>query len=657
MINEKKSYNEIIRFIIKERKSFLIIAFILISFLLLTIFFYNDLIKEERKFFQNRIIANFNTKIDSTVSFIFKSISILKMDYQPGTTFYSSILDQVEQNSFINFAIILPSQSLILDISEDEIEEEKKQEAYLGYLSAYQAYKNNKFALAESYLLENIQTKGNYIYTAIESFKLLLKIYLETENFSQLSLYSNRALSYILFNNIRTQFVFEVLEILYNLNQNLNIKKGILIQAILLSKTFNLPIPKTYNLTKRIEIFPKYILDYISSQSFYKEYLTLKSTVNNTGIHFFSLLDQDNSIFINFLPTTNKVYTIIYSFNISQLSRIMEDNLKTYEFKYSIDIDDLVKEYEAYTLFKVSDITIGTYRKLYIAMYVRKSELLGYLSQKRYKITNLAFLILVFLIFFTILILFSFTLKEFTLNKLKSDFISIISHELKTPITAMQLMLETIIERYESFNDDKKLDYLGNIFKETERLLFLINNLLVYSRNEKNRQIILISSVNLSNILNDVVEFFKIDKKNMKIYIDFPENDIIIDADGHSLKQVFYNLIDNAYKYGKNDKKLEISVREEKNNVKIKFKDNGIGISNKELPFIFEKFYRGNETNFIPGTGLGLSLTKSIIEMHQGKIYVNSTLNIGTEFTIILPKKQKNIKRRFLNEPKENLTG
>ena len=143
----------------------------------------------------------------------------------------------------------------------------------------------------------------------------------------------------------------------------------------------------------------------------------------------------------------------------------------------------------------------------------------------------------------------------------------------------------------------------------------------------------------------------------VKFYIDFPENDIIIDADGHTIKQVFYNLIDNAYKYGKDEKKLEILLTEEKNYVKIKFKDNGIGIDSKELPFIFEKFYRGSETNFIPGTGLGLSLTKSIIEMHQGKITVNSSPGLGTEFTIILPKKQKNIKRRFLDESKENLTG
>jgi len=657
MINEKKSLDEIIKFIIKERKSFLIIATILIFFLVLSIFFYNDLIKEERTFFQNRIIANFNTKIESTVSFITKTILSLKMDNQSSATFYSSILSQIEQNYFINFALIFPNQSSILEISSKEIDAELREDAYLGYLSALQAYENNKFALAESYLLENIQTKGNFIYTTIESYKLLLKIYVETSNFSQLSIYSNRALSYILFNNIRMPFIFEILEIIYNLNQNKNIQKSILIQAIIFSKSFNLKIPETFNLNKNIENLQKYIVDYISSQSFLKEFLTLKSTVNNSGIHFFSLLDEDNSIFISFLPINPKYYTIIYSFNVKYLSRMMEDNLKTYEFKYSIDINEFIKEYDAYTLFKISDISVGTYRKLYMALYVRNSELLGYLSQKRYRITNLAFIILVFLIFVTIVILSSFTLKEFTLNKLKSDFISIISHELKTPITAIQLMLETMIDRYDSFDNNKKLDYLSNIFKETERLLFLINNLLVYSRNEKNKQSILISSVNLTQILKDVIEFFKIDKKTMKIYIDFPENDIIIDADGHTLKQVFYNLIDNAYKYGKDEKKLEILLTEEKNYVKIKFKDNGIGIDSKELPFIFEKFYRGSETNFIPGTGLGLSLTKSIIEMHQGKITVNSSPGLGTEFTIILPKKQKNIKRRFLDESKENLTG
>lgn len=659
MINEKKNINELIKFIIVERKQFFIIAIIIVFFLLIAIFFYNDLIKEERSFFQNRIIANFNTKIDSTSSFITKSILSLNLDLQSIYTFYSSILNQVEQNKYINFAIIFPSSNQIefTEISEKEIEIEKKEDAYLGYISALQAFQNKQYALAESYLLEIIQTKGNFIYTTLESFKLLLQIYKETENYSFLSIYANRSLSYILFNNIRTSLIIDLIELLYNLNENQNVRNSLLLQAVLFSKIYAIKIPENYNINRKIDIIPRYILDYITSQSFLKEYFTLKSTVNNTGIHFFSLLDQDNSLFISFLPLNKQNFTVIYSFNLAYLSQLMEDSFQTYEFKYSLSIDEFLKEQESYTLFKVSDISIGTYRKLYIGLYVRNSELLGYLSQKRYRATNIAFIILVFLIFTTILLLFSFTLKEFTLNKLKSDFISIISHELKTPITAIQLMLETIIDRGNSINENKKLDYLNNIFRETERLLFLINNLLVYSRNEKSKQSLIITEINIIDILNDVVEFFKIDKKSMKIYIDFPQNDIIIEADSHSLKQVFYNLIDNAYKYGKDEKKLEIVVIDEKNNIKIKFKDNGIGINSDELPYIFEKFYRGSETNFIPGTGLGLSLTKSIIEMHQGKISVTSTIGKGTEFTIILPKKQKNYKRRFFNESKENLIG
>ncbi|MFN3412264.1 MAG: sensor histidine kinase, partial [Exilispira sp.] len=458
-------------------------------------------------------------------------------------------------------------------------------------------------------------------------------------------------------NNIKTPLIIDIVEILYNINQNQNIKKSLMIQGIIFSKIYNLIIPENYNINPKKEIYQKYIIDYLTSQSFQKEFSTFKNTVNNTGIHFFSLLDQNNSIFISFIASNSQAYTVIYSFNLLYLSSLMIDNMKTYDFKFSLNIDEFTREIEAYTLFKIMDIGIGTYRKLYLALYVRNSELLGYLSQKRYRITNLAFFILVLFIFLTIIILVTFTLKEFSLNKLKSDFVSIVSHELKTPITAIQLMLETIIDRYTSLNDDKKLDYLTNIFKETERLLFLINNLLIYSRNEKNKQLISISTVNICQILKDVVEFFKIDKKSMKIDIDFPENNIIIEADGLSLKQVFYNLIDNAYKYSKENKYLKITVLDEKNIIKIKFKDNGIGISSNELPYIFEKFYRGNETNFIPGTGLGLSLTKSIVEMHQGKITVASNPGAGTEFTIILPKKQRNIKRRITNESKENLTG
>ncbi|HNV44022.1 MAG TPA: HAMP domain-containing sensor histidine kinase, partial [Exilispira sp.] len=144
--------------------------------------------------------------------------------------------------------------------------------------------------------------------------------------------------------------------------------------------------------------------------------------------------------------------------------------------------------------------------------------------------------------------------------------------------------------------------------------------------------------------------------KNLQFNIDIPVKEIIIDADGQSLKQVFYNLIDNSYKYSGDDKIINISINIDKNNIKIIFKDNGYGINPKDLPYIFEKFYRGSETNLVPGTGLGLSLTKSIIEMHQGKITVNSTLGEGTTFTIILPIKKKKVKGRP-NEPKEDLIG
>ncbi len=657
MINEKKSIDEIIKFIVNERKPFIIIAIILIIILILSIFYYYQLIKAERSFFQNRIIANYNAKIESSASFITKSILGLKIEHISNINFFYSMLNQLEQNSFINFSIIFPIHIPIQEITEKEIEIEKNEDVYLGYITALQAFENNKLALAESYLLENIQTKSNFIYITLESYKLLIQIYLKTKDISQLYTYSIRALSYIIFNNIKTPYIFDLLDNLYKLSDNENVKKSIIIQAIIFSKLYSLRLPDYFNLNEKINLVQKFIVDYLTSQSFLKEYLVLKSTVNNFGIHFFSLLDQKNSIFIYFLPIGSKLYPIIYSFDIPFLSKVMEDNYKTYEFKFSIDINEFIKEKEGYTLFKVSDISIGTYRKLYISMYVRNSELLGYLSQQRYRITNIAFLFLVFIIFVSITILFSFTLKEFKLNKLKSDFISIVSHELKTPITAIQLMLETIIDRYDSLNEQKKLDYLKNIFKETERLLFLINNLLVYSRSEKNKQFILFSQINIKQVLIDVIEFFKIDKKSMKIYVDFPENDIIIEADNHALKQVFYNIIDNAYKYGKDHKKLEIFLNEDKNNIKIKFKDNGVGISSKELPFIFEKFYRGSETNFIPGTGIGLSLTKSIIEMHQGKITVNSTLGVGTEFTIILPKKQKNVRRRILNDSKENLVG
>jgi signal transduction histidine kinase len=656
MITEKYNIKEILKFLFKERKSFLLIVFLLLFLLVVSIFFYNDLIVSERVFFENRIIENFNSKIDSTVSFIVNSIQNLNQQSNTSLfSFYSDLLGKVDSNSYINFAIIYPDFKNFVKLSEYEINEEKKEEAYLAYVSALQAYQNKQFQLAESYLLENIQTKSSFIYTSLLSFDLLFDIYKELGNLPQLEIYSNKALYHILLHKINTPLIYKLMQNFYIYNNSKKTRDTIIFQKRIFD-LFKLDNPENILSTAYALPFSKNVVDYLSSPSFEKEFYNFLHSIDKQKIYFFNLLDDKDAIFIGFVNLNSKNFPIIYSIDLTKLASLLSDSKNIYLFDFSMQYDSLPSQKESYSLYKTTDITIGSYRKLYAGMYVRSEEFYGYISKKRYKISNIAFLALLLIIFITITLLITFTLKEFTLNKLKSDFISIVSHELKTPITAMQLMLETIIVRYDKIDDNKKIDYMQKIFKETERLLFLINNLLAYSRSEKGKNTISYSEINIVEVLTEVLEFFKIDKKNLQFNIDIPKNEIIIDADGQSLKQVFYNLIDNSYKYSGDNKIINISINIDKNIIKIIFKDNGYGINPKDLPYIFEKFYRGSETNLVPGTGLGLSLTKSIIEMHQGKITVNSTLGEGTTFTIILPIKKKKVKGRP-NEPKEDLIG
>ncbi|HQM89785.1 MAG TPA: hypothetical protein PLI56_06595, partial [Exilispira sp.] len=306
MITEKYNIKEILKFLFKERKSFLLIVLLLLSLLVVSIFFYNDLIVSERVFFENRIIENFNSKIDSTVSFIVNSIKNLNQQLNTSLfSFYSDLLEKVDSNSYINFAIIYPDFKNFIKLSEYEISEEKKEEAYLAYVSALQAYQNKQFQLAESYLLENIQTKSSFIYTSLISFDLLFDIYKELKNLPQLEMYSNKALYHILLHKINTPLIYKLMQNLYIYNNSKKTRDSIIFQKRIFD-LFKLDNPENILSTAYALPFSKNIMDYLTSSSFEKEFYSFLNSVDNQEIYFFNLLDDNNAIFISFVNLNSK---------------------------------------------------------------------------------------------------------------------------------------------------------------------------------------------------------------------------------------------------------------------------------------------------------------------------------------------------------------
>ncbi|MCD4665454.1 MAG: HAMP domain-containing histidine kinase [Bacteroidales bacterium] len=228
--------------------------------------------------------------------------------------------------------------------------------------------------------------------------------------------------------------------------------------------------------------------------------------------------------------------------------------------------------------------------------------------------------------------------REKYLSKLRSDFVSNVTHELKTPLTSIYLFAESILLNRVKTKSDQK-EYLGIILKETERLKRLINNILDFSKREKGKLDYNFSEVNISELVKSAInnlDYWIIEKKFIvKTKI---EEDIIGYADPDALKQSIINLLSNAIKYSRDRKEIYVKLWKNEKLIYIEVKDKGIGIPVDQIDQIFNKFYRVENNNVTEsrGTGLGLTVVKDIVEAHKGKILVESKIDHSSKFTIVL---------------------
>ncbi len=229
------------------------------------------------------------------------------------------------------------------------------------------------------------------------------------------------------------------------------------------------------------------------------------------------------------------------------------------------------------------------------------------------------------------------------LDRLKSNFLSSISHELRTPLASIKAYVETLSDSAGEIDSNTERDFLATIYKESEHLERLLDELLDFSSIERGELRIKKEEVDLVETLNEIVSQFeeRANRKGVSLITAFEDTNLKIMADPRRIKQVFTNLIDNGVKYAKREGKsrfVKIMERVTGEEVTIVIEDNGIGISEEELPHIFERFFRGNEYAYtVEGSGLGLSIAKIIVEAHGGKIWVESTVNEGSKFYVKLP--------------------
>jgi signal transduction histidine kinase len=229
------------------------------------------------------------------------------------------------------------------------------------------------------------------------------------------------------------------------------------------------------------------------------------------------------------------------------------------------------------------------------------------------------------------------------LDRLKSEFVSSVSHELKTPLTTIKLLAHLLQQN--DVTEEEKLDYSKTIAVECDRQIDFVSNLLDLSRIESGAYKLRKTRVDIRELMSSWVdvERHRAASLNLRLTIDLPAGLPAARGDVEALRRVIRGLIDNAIKYTRAGGRIVISARETDDMIAIIVSDTGEGISEAHLPHIFEKFYRaGSEASEViavaPGVGLGLYLAQHIVGQLDGRLTVESTQGVGTTFTLLLPQ-------------------
>ncbi len=228
-----------------------------------------------------------------------------------------------------------------------------------------------------------------------------------------------------------------------------------------------------------------------------------------------------------------------------------------------------------------------------------------------------------------------------TADKMKNDFISTISHELRTPLTSIKGWGETLAFGYDENRDELTTKGLQVIVNEAGRLEGFVEELLDFSRLQSGRMTLRLAKTDIFAELDETVFTFRerAMREGIEVKYSIPDLPAPANADANRLKQVFMNILDNALKYSRPKSKIfvkaEFSSLDNDSAVKISIVDQGCGISKEDLPHVMEKFYKANVS--VRGSGIGLAVTNEIINLHKGKLEIDSEEGTGTLVTIYLP--------------------
>ncbi len=223
------------------------------------------------------------------------------------------------------------------------------------------------------------------------------------------------------------------------------------------------------------------------------------------------------------------------------------------------------------------------------------------------------------------------------LNRAKSEFVSIVSHEFRTPLTGIQGFSEMM--RDEALTLDEMREYAGDINKDAQRLNRMIDEMLDLDRMESGRMTIHRERMDLNSVVQEAVDRVRPNAPNHTLTLDLQSDLPQIQADPDRITQVASNLLNNAVKYSPTGGRITVTTHAEGDGLRLDVRDEGLGIPSEALETIFERFSRvdSQATKDIPGTGLGLPIVRQIVDLHGGKVWAESELGRGSVFHVVLP--------------------
>jgi signal transduction histidine kinase len=377
---------------------------------------------------------------------------------------------------------------------------------------------------------------------------------------------------------------------------------------------------------------------------------------NNDGLQLFHLnAAPDTNIYYYNLEMGADKSSVIFGFTLNTaklLNQIIPELLK--RIKPDDDVIFTIRDNRQNVIYTSNPSTNGAYNSGYLSSRTMSGIAAGWqilLSDREGKtITQLAeenktgaLLLLGGAVLVTlagIIIIIRSAVKELELSQMKTDFVSNVSHELKTPLSMIRMFSETLDSDI-NMNESQRKEFTHIIKKESERLSQLVNNILDFSRIEQDKRKYNIERADLAALVKSITDIYRAQlcEKGFKFTVQLPYGEVISCIDKEAISRVIINLLNNAEKYSDNNKEIIVKLLANADTAEIIVEDRGIGIPGGDLERIFDRFYRSSNSEKLAagGTGLGLTIAKNIVRAHHGKIEVLSTENKGSCFFVFLP--------------------